>query len=370
MDKQTKEEQEKRQEDRERRNKNRFYERLAVVLVFVLLFFTGLSLFIGPKEKLEFKFDKLTIKEDENIEEAPKIKEKPAFIDYSVEEMNRELNPEPKKISLYTPEERKRLAQIKKRQMQEILEKKFPKERITAKRYNRYIPQNTYNGSNYQSPLPQYSYTPEQPDDYFDILLENTTCSRKEIEYVLKLYTSVYEKPLTLVFRRNDHSSNVPEIIYATLPNNKWKDVRDSLGSIMQNLFMDILGEDDGRHGNLKKVAAMITTPCSNSQYVSQSFYVSAQPPVMTSVSGAGSFCNSQNGRLPDVLELISIITHKNMPSGYYITNSERLSTDRYGDQIKPLGDYIVIDYRNNDIFFTTTSKIPTKSVYTECVLK
>ena len=346
----------------------------------MLLLFTGLSLFLTPKEKLEYKFDKLTIQEDVNVEEAHKIEEKAAVRDYSIEEMNKELNPEPKKNYLYSEEERKRLAQIKKRNIQEILEKKFtfdkpkrtiPPRTITANNYNKYIPQTSYNEIQNYNPAPiNYSYAPEQPDDFFNIQLENTTCSRNEIEYVLKLYTSLNSKPLTLVFRRNGHSTGTPEIIYATLPNNKWKDLQDSFGSVMETLVQELIGEEDGSHGNLKKVSAMITTPCSDTQYVSQAFYVSNQPPAATSINSARSFCNSKNGRLPDVLELISIITHKNMPSGYYITNSERLSSDRYSNEIRPLGDNIVIEYTNNNIYFTTTSKIPTQSVYAECVLK
>lgn len=390
------------QEQRERRKNNRFYERLAVVLVFILLVFTGVSMFVTPKEKIEFKFDKLNISEDIKHEEKVEINEEPIKAEeYSYEEpqttisenVNEELDEviKPKKpVSNYTPAERQRLVQMRKKNMQDIFDKKFtlhqkpkPKRQtLASKNYNKYYsPQQVYPNNIPPAETPSYQETPKYEeqapfygsgnyDNYFDILLKDSTCTPEEIEYVLKLYTSKYSNPLTLVFRRNGHEKGVPEIIYATLPNNQWKDIGDSLGNVMQTLFEGLMGENNPAANNMKKVTAMITTECSETQYVSQSFYVSNSAPAMTSLSNAQSFCSSRHGRLPDILELISIVTHKSMPSGYYITNSERLSTDRFGEQVHPLGDYMVLELRGNDIYFTYSSKIPTQSVYAECVLR
>lgn len=394
-------EQNDKEKQRERRKNNRFYERLAVILIFILLVFTGISLFISPKEKLELNFDTLNISGDAKVEGNVKVEEnakvEQEMPDMTTEQINEEItaNLQPPKTSNYTLEEKKRIIEMRKKNIQDILDKKLsiekpePKKQKIAVRdynYNNYIPpqayEDDYSSSDYSEP-PVYQEAPryEMPrqtaktggggDDFYDILLDDTTCRPSEIEYVLKLFTSQYTNPLTLVFRRNGHETGTPEIIYATLPNNKWKDIRESLGNVMQTLFDELMAGDTSSHpSNLKKVTAMITTECSETQYVSQAFYVSTSAPASTTVSGAQSFCNRKGGRLPDILELISIVTHKSMPSGYYMTNSERLSTDHYGAKVQPLGDYVVLELRGNNIYFTTSSKIHNQSVYAECVIK
>ncbi len=379
---------------RERRKKNRFYERLAVILIFILLVFTGISIFISPKEKLEFNFDKLNISETVKHEETVNVQKEPIKVqeehNITPEEINEQIKVTeviPHK-SNYTVEEKQRIIAMRKKNIQDILDKKLsvekpkPKKQTVAVRNYNYnnIPPLEYEGDIPVSEEPVYRETPvyKEPtakvnrggDDFFDILLDDTTCRPEEIEYVLKLYTSKYTKPLTLVFRRNDHKTGTPEIIYATLPNNKWKDIGESLGNVMQTLFDELMGEDKAHPSNLKKVTAMITTECSSTQYVSQAFYVSTSSPSTTSTHNAQSYCNNKGGRLPDILELISIVTHKTMPSGYYMTNSERLSTDHYGAEVRPLGDYMVLELRGNNIYFTSSSKISNQSVYAECVIK
>lgn len=389
-------EQQEKEKQRERRRNNRFYERLAVILIFILLVFAGASIFIYPKEKVEINFDQLNIsgeiKHEEDVkieEEGIKVQEEP---DITTEEMNEQIvvtNTLPKK-SNYTQEDKKRLIAMRKKNIQEILDKKLSiktpqrkKQTVASKNYrSKYIPPLAFEEDLPIQDIPEYEEEPvyQEPaprtkasggDDYFDILLKDTTCRPAEIEYVLKLYTSKYSQPLTLVFRRNGLETGTPEIIYATLPNNKWKDIKESLGNVMQTLFDELLGDDNSKHpANLKKVTAMITTECSSTQYVSQAFYVSPSTPAATSAHNAQNYCRNKGGRLPDILELIAIVTHKQMPSGYYMTNSERLSTDRYGEEVRPLGDYLVLELRGNNIYFTSSSKISNRSVYAECVMR
>lgn len=375
------------QEKQKKRKDRAFIEKFAYILAFVLLVFVGLSLFITPKEKYVFNFDKVNLNSDESIEQE---KENISVHDgVSLDnEINADIMNDNGKMmtnEALTQEQKKYFADIKRQKMQEKLRKQMAiaqnPRKLAHTLYKKNAPSHIYNtpeikgGVEYDYNMPSTPKTTQNteqiPNNDYTFDLSASTCTTDEMEYVLNLYTSVNSrKPLTLPFRRNNPSSELyPEVINATLPNNKWRNLENEFEAVLGSIFGEIF-KDESSNTNKTKVGALITTPCSDSAYVSEAFYVSDTLPQRVNASSARNYCSSRSGRLPDILEIIAILKHKNLPSGYYMTNSQIMKVNKNGTK-SLLNDYVVIQYQKGDVYFTSSSKLPQNaSVYGECVLK
>ncbi|MBR6163548.1 hypothetical protein IKQ26_06655 [bacterium] len=371
------------QEKREKRKNNAFFEKFAYVLAFVLLVFVGLTLFITPKEKQVYEFDKVTlngsgeIKQDEKISADEGVNLSDIDVDTNILEENGRVK-ENTSLSLA---QKKYIAQIKRQKMQENLRKqlsiaKSPK-KLAHTLYRKNAPVITpqiQGGVEYDYNMPTPPQTdnfPVQPSEDYSFDLSASTCTPDEMEYVLNLYTSVNSrKAITLPFRRDNPSKSLrPEVINATLPNNKWKNLEDDFDRVVSSIFGEIFKEESSET-NKTKVGALITTPCSENAYVSEAFYVSDRLPQKITLSSAKNYCASRHGRLPDILEAIAILKHKKLQSGYYMTNSQILSMNNNGTKTLK-NDFIVMQYQNGEVNFLSSSKLPqNQQVWGECVLK
>ena len=371
----------------ENKKDHAFIEKFAYILVFVMLVFVGMTLFLVPKEKQVFNFGKVNLNTDVEVNQEKEKVSADNSVDISKEEINSQLFQNQgniKENTGLTTAQKAYIAEIKRQKMQANLQKQLSiaksPQKLAHNLYKKSVPsvaQEDYTREiqggieyDYNVPSPPVAQAPQSEEDFsFD--LSAATCTIDEMEYVLNLYTSVNSrKPITLAFRRNNPSKTLqPEVISATLPNNKWRNLESEFETVLTSIFGDIFKEESSDR-NKTKVGALVTTPCSQSAYVSEPFYVSENPPQRATVSVAKNICSSRNGRLPDILELIAVLKHKNFQNGYYISNSQRMSVNKNGTK-GLLNDYIVIQYKNGDVYFTTTSKIPpNQQVFVDCVLK
>ena len=368
------------QEEREKRKNNAFIEKFAYILAFVMLLFVGLTLFIPRQEKYEFNYEKVSLNADEGInqdEEKTSVREGVSLdneVNSRIDETDGRIN-QGGGLSL---EQKQYMADIKRRKMEDKLRKQMAIAHNPRKLAHTLYKENApsiakYTKTEIKGGI-EYNESPlaggdgGSGGDSYGLYASN--CTREEMEYVLNLYTSANARhPLILPFRRNNPMQGMsPEIIYATLPNNKWKNLESDLEAAFSSIFSQIFQDDSNQ--DKTKVGAMITTPCSDAAYVSEAFFVSNSLPKKINASSAKSYCASVNGRLPDILEIISILKHKKLPQGYYITNSQRMNVNPNGTKAL-VNDYMVMQYQNGNVYFTSTSKLPgNQQVYGECVLR
>lgn len=220
----------------------------------------------------------------------------------------------------------------------------------------------------YETQKTEIAETVHNPDTIQDKIvkksMQNSPCSPETATAIAYFFHPNNSEPIELIFNNPGKNEGEVKLIFGDLPRTKEHILKKKMINLNQLLnspkFKTEIHDKATRRNDIAfKVNAGVTTACSPYVYQSKAFYMSNAPATLLPAQSRESFCKSKNARLPDPIELISILLTGRYPAGLYWTSGRvyKLAPNKTvvtrGNMVMTQS-YMLVDYENYAIGFVS----------------
>ncbi|MBR6163545.1 hypothetical protein IKQ26_06640 [bacterium] len=195
--------------------------------------------------------------------------------------------------------------------------------------------------------------------------MKKSPCSPETATAVAYFFHPNNSEPVELIFNNPGNNPGEVKLIFGDLPRAKehiLKKKMVNLNALLDKATFNSNYDDKmtRRTDIAYKVKSNgITTECSPYVYSSKDFYISTAPVALQSAQSRESYCKSKNARLPDPIELISVLLTGRYPAGLYWSSGRvfKLAPNKTvvtRSNMVMTQSYMLVDYENFSVGFVS----------------